>query len=371
MRLRLELTELCCWNPEDHTVADLFYLTGGAAVGNVTAPIAMSPMGMSRGQVRQTWPDQSVILDADVPAGAALNLGMRGFEEDFAGDWSRMRDRVRKLAALVAEKVAAVPENGRASDAVNRERVAAIIRAAAQVFDFFARSDKDDALGAYGVTLPLTGGLVNHGEAQFRGSGWTGDWNYVVRYRYAMPESIPVGRPATYGTATRLMHTATTRLLHSHDLSYRHPHTSGQQQVTGFEGMDDNDLWRIRPAHDRRQEWRDGQQVQNGDVVRLQHVATQRNLHSHPGIPSPVTGQQEVACFGANGVGDTNDDWRVEVEGGGPWQSGTAVRLIHTRTGCALHSHPGLSHPTNTAGQQEVTAFQGRDGNDLWQLVPA
>ena len=33
---------------------------------------------------------------------------MRGFEEDFDGDWSRMREWVLKLAAWFADNVAAV-----------------------------------------------------------------------------------------------------------------------------------------------------------------------------------------------------------------------------------------------------------------------
>jgi hypothetical protein len=103
-------------------------------------------------------------------------------------------------------------------------------------------------------------------------------------------------------------------------------------------------------------------------VVRLEHVLTKRNLHSHGGIPSPITKQQEVTCFGTNGVGDGNDNWRVEVEGGGQWAYGKRLRLIHVSTNHALHSHEPFTHPTYTAGQQEVTGFPGRDDNDLFYL---
>ena len=32
-------------------------------------------------------------------------------------------------------------------------------------------------------------------------------------------------------------------MLHSHDMSYSHDGTSGQQQITCFEGRDDNDAF--------------------------------------------------------------------------------------------------------------------------------
>lgn len=368
MRLRLELTEICCWNPEDHVTADLFYLTGGAAVDDVSAPIVLSPMGMRRGQVRAAWPDQSVILDHDVPS-RSLNLGMRAFEQDFANDWARIRDWALGLAAAVAGQVEAARSGDRPSDVINKETIAGIIRAAAKVTDFFASGDKDDVLGSYGATIHLGDAPVQHGEAQFRGSGLTGDWDYVVRFRCALPDAVPAGRAATYGSAVKLMHAGTTRVLHSHPLTYSHPGGSGQQQVTGFAGLDDNDWWRLRPAHGEAADSRAGQPVRHGDVLRLQHAATGRNLHSHPGFRSPVTSQQEVTCFGEAGVGDGNDDWRVEVEGGGTWETRKPVRFIHVATGCALHSHHGFSSARQTEGQQEVTAFPGRDGNDFWLLM--
>ena len=172
--------------------------------------------------------------------------------------------------------------------------------------------------------------------------------------------------PVRFGATIQLGHAATGCGLHSHPSVYGHPGSSGQQQVTCFAGADDNDLWRIKGPDGQPEDFRSGQPVQHGDVVRLEHVPTRRNLHSHTGHPSPVTGQQEVTCFGESGVGDNNDDWRVEVDGGGQWDGGKQIRLIHAPTAVALHSHGGFSHPQWTAGQQEVTGFSGRDANDLW-----
>ncbi|WP_181009878.1 MIR domain-containing protein [Ornithinimicrobium sufpigmenti] len=172
-----------------------------------------------------------------------------------------------------------------------------------------------------------------------------------------------------YGSTVKLSHTWTGRTLHSHALNYGHPGSSRQQQVTAFEGADDNDLWRVKAAHGQPDNHQDGQPVRHGDTVRLEHVLTRRNLHSHSGHPSPVTRQQEVTCFGQGGVGDGNDNWRVELERPGEWTAQARVRLIHQPTNHALHSHAGHSHPQWTAGQQEVTAFRDRDSNDWWTIL--
>jgi hypothetical protein len=178
----------------------------------------------------------------------------------------------------------------------------------------------------------------------------------------------PTGQPARYGRTIKAVHRNTGRTLHSHAINYSHPNSSKQQQVTCFGGLDDNDWWRIKGAHGLPENHKADQLVLHGDVVRLEHVLTRRNLHSHGGFPSPITKQQEVTCFWTNGVGDGNDNWRVEIEGGGQWTYGKWVRLIHVNTNHALHSHEPFAHPTYTAGQQEVTGFPGRDDNDLWYL---
>src|SRR5262249_41964095 len=142
----------------------------------------------------------------------------------------------------------------------------------------------------------------------------------------------PLRAPVRYGVTLKVRHAVTGFSLHSHAFPYSHPGSSGQQQVTCFDGADDNDLWRIKGPSAQPGDFRSGQPVQHGDIVRLEHVRTGRNLHSHAGFPSPVTGQQEVTCFGEAGVGDGNDDWRAEVIGGGPWTAGKQLRLIHVVT---------------------------------------
>jgi predicted acylesterase/phospholipase RssA len=191
------------------------------------------------------------------------------------------------------------------------------------------------------------------------GVTWFGDT--TPRAVIAAPDT-----PVRFGAQLALRHHATGRALHSHQVNYTHPGTSGQQQVTCYAGLDANNEWLVKPAHGQPAGSRAGNPVAHGDIVRLEHVGTRRNLHSHTGFPSPLTGQQEVTCFGEKGIGDGNDDWRVEVESGGVWSAGSRVRLIHVPTNVALHSHQGHADPTLTSGQQEVTGYAGRDFNDWW-----
>ena len=51
-----------------------------------------------------------------------------------------------------------------------------------------------------------------------------------------------------------------------------------------------------------------------GDCVRLEHMMTKKNLHSHIQT-SPVSGNQEVSGYGDNGQGDMGDNWTVLCEG--------------------------------------------------------
>lgn len=175
-----------------------------------------------------------------------------------------------------------------------------------------------------------------------------------------------VGQSVKYGDTIRLRHVMTNHALHSHGINYSHPRSSQQQQITAYAGHDSNDYWLVKAQHGLSSDKKIGQAVRHGDILRLEHVATKKNLHSHIGAPSPLTGQQEVTAFGDDGVGDANDNWRVEVDGKGTWFEKRKIRLIHLDTNNALHSHAGYSHPDFTAGQQEVTCFAGRDTNDFW-----
>ena len=158
-----------------------------------------------------------------------------------------------------------------------------------------------------------------------------------------------------YGIPLKLRHWVTGMILHSHSDTYKHLHSSQQQEVTCFGGRDDNDYFIVfsglgSPIPGTKY-------VKDGAIIRLKHKSTGNFLHSHRNIPSPCTRQQEVTCYGC---GDDNDNWRLEVS------EGDRFRLIHCNTNHALHSHGGFYFGHHH--QQEVTCFGGRDDNDFWTV---
>lgn len=70
--------------------------------------------------------------------------------------------------------------------------------------------------------------------------------------------------------------------------------------------------------------------IKCGDVIRLQHLSTSKNLHSHH-FQSPLSGNQEISCYGEEGVGDSGDHWKV-VCSEDAWYRSNAVKFLHVDT---------------------------------------
>merc|ERR1711991_19379 len=91
------------------------------------------------------------------------------------------------------------------------------------------------------------------------------------------------------GSIIKLEHAATKFRLHSHEIPYGSG--SGQQSVTAVPNKDDtNSLWYVRGP--LGQPCDRGTALKDGDQLRLQHVNTRRNLHSHL-HRSPLSGNPE------------------------------------------------------------------------------
>lgn len=58
-------------------------------------------------------------------------------------------------------------------------------------------------------------------------------------------------------------------------------------QITTYTHKDDNNNWLIKPYNKEKVEG-DVKIVRNGDLIRLEHVTTKRNLHSHK-EQAPIT----------------------------------------------------------------------------------
>ncbi|KAL9275413.1 Stromal cell-derived factor 2-like protein [Drosera capensis] len=166
----------------------------------------------------------------------------------------------------------------------------------------------------------------------------------------------------TYGTVLKLMHEKTKFRLHSHEVPYGSG--SGQQSVTGFPDVDDaNSYWIVRPEPGTSA--KQGDQITSGTIVRLQHMRTRRWLHSHL-YASPISGNQEVSCFGSDSESDTGDFWRLIIEGGGmTWTKDQRIRLQHVDTGVYLHSH-NKKYSRIAGGQQEVCGMQDKRADNVW-----
>lgn len=104
-------------------------------------------------------------------------------------------------------------------------------------------------------------------------------------------------------------------LLHSHLNLY--PEGSKQQQITAYAHKDSNNNWQVRHPRNMDHEVNDLTEqikyVKDGDIIRLNHILTGRNLHSHP-INAPIsTKHWEVSAYGNESIGDVQDNWKVEI----------------------------------------------------------
>ncbi|KAK9761301.1 Protein O-mannosyltransferase 2, partial [Basidiobolus ranarum] len=154
-------------------------------------------------------------------------------------------------------------------------------------------------------------------------------------------------------------------LLHSHVQVF--PEGSQQQQVTTYHHRDENNEWIVKKAYASTSD-QDSEEVEflsDGDIIRLAHVSTEKNLHSHQ-IVAPITKTDwEVSCYGNQTVSDPNDYWRIEKLGDYYEETShirtlsTQFRLRHVPTGCLLKSH-NVPLPAWGFQQSEVTC----DKND-------
>ncbi|KAK2111502.1 Stromal cell-derived factor 2-like protein [Saguinus oedipus] len=195
----------------------------------------------------------------------------------------------------------------------------------------------------------------------------------------------------TCGSVVKLLNTRHNVRLHSHDVRYGSG--SGQQSVTGVTSVDDsNSYWRIRGKTATVCER--GTPIKCGQPIRLTHVNTGRNLHSHH-FTSPLSGNQlptthllccqlifqsrfpytstfsqnwpEVSAFGEEGEGDYLDDWTVLCNG--PyWVRDGEVQFKHSSTEVLL-SVTGEQYGRPISGQKEVHGMAQPSQNNYWKAM--
>ncbi|KAK2911001.1 hypothetical protein QQF64_026607 [Cirrhinus molitorella] len=167
----------------------------------------------------------------------------------------------------------------------------------------------------------------------------------------------------TCGSLVKLMNTRHSVRLHSHDVKYGSG--SGQQSVTGVDSADDaNSYWRIRGKPDKA--CQRGEPIRCGQPIRITHMKTGRNLHSHH-FSSPLSNHQEVSAFGENGEGDDLDVWTVQCSDT-YWERDDTVRFKHVATEVFL-SITGEQYGQPIRGQREVHGMPSPNQHNYWKVM--
>lgn len=129
-------------------------------------------------------------------------------------------------------------------------------------------------------------------------------------------------------------------------------------------------MWIISEGHDG-EECLAGTVINCNDVIRLTHLLTGKNLHSHQ-FRSPLTSQQEVSAFGTDGTGDASDDWKIICSSGSNWSVDVPFHLQHKETGKFLTSDSGARFTQQNCpncpivGQLEVVGTKGGGEGGKW-----
>lgn len=167
----------------------------------------------------------------------------------------------------------------------------------------------------------------------------------------------------TCGSVLKLVNPRHNVRLHSHEVKYGSG--SGQQSITGVDNADDgNSYWVVRGKMDAP--CKRGTPVKCGSTVRLQHLATKRNLHSHH-FQSPISHNQEVSAFGENGEGDDLDHWSVVC----PtkfWERQDKIRFKHSATKVYLHV-TGDQFGRPISGQKEISGYSYPETGNEWKAT--
>lgn len=180
-------------------------------------------------------------------------------------------------------------------------------------------------------------------------------------------------REVAYGAVITLKnHRTGGGYLHSHWHLYPEGVGARQQQVTTYTHKDDNNHFIIKKYNSEYEPANEIELIKNGELIRLQHVTTNRNLHSHK-EPAPMSKKHyQVTGYGENGTGDANDVWKVLIINGAEGETvktvSSKLKFVHYLQHCVLTSS-GKQLPKWAYEQQEVSCNPNmRDTNALWNV---
>lgn len=168
----------------------------------------------------------------------------------------------------------------------------------------------------------------------------------------------------TCGSVLKLMNVNYNVRLHSHDINYGSG--SGQQSVTGIDIKEHgNSYWLVKAEYGKQ--CSRGRPIKCGDIIRLEHAATKKNLHSHL-VSSPLSGKQEISAYGDyKGEGDTGDNWELICQTDF-WEREDIIMLKHVDTNAYL-AVSGRAY-SNLLGQIEVIGDYSPSSRDVeWKTM--
>ncbi|CAF2996838.1 unnamed protein product [Rotaria socialis] len=165
----------------------------------------------------------------------------------------------------------------------------------------------------------------------------------------------------SYSSTFKLVNQQSGDRLHSHEVKYGSG--SGQQSVTGSpDATDVNSYWQVHGENCQR-----GSPIKCDSIIRLLHVATRKNLHSHD-FASPLSYNQEVSASDEGGIGDEGDMWKVICSNENDyWLRKDGIRLKHVATDKYLHL-TGDTYGRPIHGQKEISCYPNANNQNLWKV---
>ena len=180
----------------------------------------------------------------------------------------------------------------------------------------------------------------------------------------------------TYGSSLRIQNTITKFYLSSFGMNWSTG--SGLQIITAVESdKETNSLFTIKEGEGYPPKI-NGESVLCGDIIRLEHISTGKNLHSHA-YKSFVTDSQEACAFGEDGNGDVNDNFRIscykqkdnEVITG---KTEFFLQHVPTENFLYINYKTSMYNDRNCRGcpirgQREVSLTNRKDKQCLWKVM--
>ncbi|EPZ34034.1 Glycosyl transferase, family 39 domain-containing protein [Rozella allomycis CSF55] len=178
-----------------------------------------------------------------------------------------------------------------------------------------------------------------------------------------------------YGTNVTIRSHVENVFLHSHKERYPLRHndkkvSSQGQQVTGYSHEDNNNHWRFHKIDAKLME-SDKVIIKNGDIVRLEHVATKSFLLTHD-VASPLTmTNMEVTTYPFNETLRYNETlWKVEIneEKSDLYSLHETFRLVHLKTKVSLMNY-GKNLPKWGFEQREINGLKDNNAEATYWLI--